>query len=100
MRRLITYSALAIGTIGLLLSLAPAKALAAGPNPPFNQCPAIGADLSCGVLVVIDKKGRITGYYDPKQGPYDGGDDTLVGIVNNSLNTVRRIELTGPDIFG
>ena len=56
--------------------------------------------MSCGVLIVIDKNGKITGYYDPSQGPYDGGDDTLVGVVNNSTKPVNSIKLSGPDIFG
>lgn len=84
----------------LLLCWMHGSASAARPQPPFNQCPAIGADASCGVLVIIDKKGRVTGYYDPNEGPYDGGDDTLVGILNDSLNPVRKLPLSGPDIFG
>jgi len=100
MRRPIWCYALAFAVVGCFLLLAPANALAAGPTPPFAECPAIGADLSCGVLVVIDDKGRVTGYYDPSQGPYDGGDDTLVGIINKSHAIVTSVPLSGPDIFG
>ena len=100
MRRSGLRFALAFALAGLLVCGLSSNAVAAGPKPPFRQCPAVGADLSCGVLVIIDRTGRITGYYDPSQGPYDGGDDTLVGITNNSLRAVARIPLSGPDIFG
>jgi len=89
-----------LAIVALLLCCAFGSSRAARPQPPFNQCPAIGADASCGVLVVIDKNGRVTGYYDPNEGPYDGSDDTLVGVLNGSLNTVRKLPLSGPDIFG
>jgi hypothetical protein len=75
-------------------------AAAAAPSPPFTQCPAIGADTSCALLIVINADGSTNAYSDPSQGPYDGVEDTLVGIVNNSAVTVTSLPLSGPDIFG
>jgi hypothetical protein len=60
------------------------------PAPPFTQCPAIGADTSCGVLLYIDTDGSLKALSDPSQGPYDGSDDTLIGIVNSSSKAVGQ----------
>jgi hypothetical protein len=46
--------------------------------------------------------GGFTFTIDPTQGPYDGSDDALIGIVNNSGATVTSLDLTSQtvDIFG
>jgi hypothetical protein len=70
-------------------------------NTPFNECPAIGADTSCGLLIVVSNNGdQILG--NPANGPYDGADDTLVGILNESSKPLYRIQLSAPSvpIFG
>lgn len=64
-------------------------------TPPFNQCPAVGADTSCGFLIVFNSGGGFGVYADPSQGPYDGADDTLVGVLNDTTNTVYSLTLTG-----
>jgi hypothetical protein len=88
--------ALALG----MLAAIPAASFGAAPTPPFNQCPAIGADTSCGILIVFNADGSITTYGDPTQGPYDGIDDTLLGVQNNSATTQTGVDLTSPlDIF-
>jgi Putative Ig domain/GDSL-like Lipase/Acylhydrolase family len=70
------------------------------PSPPFRECPAIGADQSCGILIYVTNSGAQV-LSDPSQEPYDGGDDTLVGIVNASSKPLRSIALSsGTDIFG
>jgi uncharacterized repeat protein (TIGR01451 family) len=70
------------------------------PTPPFTQCPPIGANTSCGILIVITDAG-VTAYQDPNMGPYDGDDDTLIGIVNNSSKTVQSLPLSSSTpIFG
>ena len=72
---------------------------------PFNECPAIGSDTSCAILYVYNANGTISAFGDATQGPYDGSDDTLVGVLNNS-NTVQTsltltgVGLTGIPIFG
>ena len=66
-------------------------------NAPFNECPAIGADTSCGLLIVVSNNGdQILG--NPANGPYDGADDTLVGILNESSKPLYRIQLSAPSI--
>jgi hypothetical protein len=63
------------------------------------QCPAFGADTTCGVVVTVTNKGATVS--STGQGPYDGIDDTLIGIVNNSSVPVKSLVLTSTlDIFG
>ena len=65
------------------------------PSPPFTQCPAIGNSPSCGTLIVINPDGTATVVSDPSVGPYDGADDTLIGVQNNSGSPLRTLRLTG-----
>ena len=72
----------------------------ASPGVPFTECPAIGLDTSCGVLVQVTD-GVTNIYNDPSQGPYDGSDDTLIGVVNNSSKAVSSLQLSSnTDLFG
>jgi hypothetical protein len=97
--RLKWISPLLLFAAALLVPSARSASLA--PEPPFTQCPAVGQDTSCGILIVIDTDGSLRVFYDPSQGPYDGIEDTLVGVVNNSSKTVLSIPLYGGgDIFG
>jgi len=70
------------------------------PTPPFNQCPTVGSNTSCSILIVITDTG-VTVLSDPNMGPYDGSDDTLVGVQNNSSTTRFSLPLTSStNIFG
>ena len=70
------------------------------PTAPFTECPAVGADSSCGLLVEITDSGA-TVYGDPTQGPYDGVEDTLIGVVNDSSRTYGAMALTSStNLFG
>ncbi len=70
------------------------------PSPPYRECPAIGDDQSCGILIYVTSSGAQV-LSDPSQGPYDGGDDTLVGILNASGKPLASISLSsGSDAFG
>ena len=74
---------------------------------PFNECPQIGFDASCGILIVISNNGEqvledpnnaVAGFTNPDpsaQLPYDTADDTLVGIVNESSKPVYAVQLSG-----
>jgi len=74
-------------------SAAPAAAAAAAPQAPFPECPAVGQDTSCGILIQItDSANNILG--DPSQGPFDGLDDTLIGFLNSSSSTISSIQLS------
>src|SRR5205823_10218673 len=86
-------------TGALFLPLIPAAVTAqaaTAPPSPFKECPAIGQDTSCQLLLVVNPDDTITVLGDPALGPYDGSDDTLIGIVNNSKAAVPAITVTGP----
>ena len=63
-------------------------------KPKFNECPAIGADTSCAILIVVTNSGNQI-LSNPTLGPYDGADDTLMGILNESTKPLFRIQLHG-----
>src|SRR5450631_3985378 len=50
------------------------------------QCPKVGQDTACGAVVTVNDTGNTV--IATGQGPYDGSDDTLIGVVNNSSNPV------------
>jgi len=73
---------------------------------PFNECPQIGYDASCGLVIVISNNGEQVlqdtnnqaSTVPPTAGqqtPYDSADDTLVGIVNQSSKPVYAVQLSG-----
>jgi hypothetical protein len=43
--------------------------------PLFSQCPAIGANTGCAVLITIAADGSISTAVDSTQGPYDGSEE-------------------------
>ena len=71
------------------------------PSRPFRQCPAIGQNTSCAVLITFQKDGTPRVDKDPSQGPFDGIEDTLVGVQNNSNRPVFSITLkSSTNVFG
>jgi hypothetical protein len=89
--------AMALASVAVFAGSAPAGATT---GPPFTQCPAVGQDTSCGLLVTINPGGTVSVTSDPSQGPFDGVEDTLVGVQNNAAGFVSNISLSGPSIFG
>jgi hypothetical protein len=73
-----------------------APAAAATSGPPYSQCPSIGASPSCQLLVVVNADRTVSVVGDPAIRPFDGSDDTLVGVVNHSAAPVSAITVTGP----
>jgi hypothetical protein len=69
---------------------------ASAAGPPFTQCPQVGQAPSCTILIVINADRSVSVLGDANVGPYDGGDDTLVGVQNNSSTYVQAITVTGP----
>src|SRR2546430_1489341 len=65
------------------------------PAPPFTECPAVGASPSCEILLVVNPGKSISVLGDSSVGPYDGGDDTLVGIINNSSASIPAVTVSG-----
>lgn len=77
-----------------------ALAASATPSSPFTECPAVGNDTSCGLLVDVTDSG-VSILQDPSQGPYDGIEDTLVGVLNQSSKTLGHLSLaSNTSIFG
>lgn len=76
-----------------------AAAIAAASPAHAGTCPVLGADTDCGYLITINADGSITAG-STAQGPYDSSDDTLVGVINNSPNTLYNLTLSGGNIFG
>jgi len=67
----------------------------------FTQCPPIGNDDGCQVLITVNPDGSGTVTEDSTQGPYEGAEDALVGLQNNANGTVSAIDLSSTlDIFG
>jgi hypothetical protein len=68
----------------------------------YTQCPSVGSNTGCAVLITINSSGTPTVAVDAAQGPYDGADDTLVGVLNNSSTTIGSLPLSSSttDIFG
>ena len=92
--RMIALTGLA--SIGLMAVFVPPTASAtAFPSPPFKQCPAVGYDTSCEFLIVINPSGPVSILYDGTQGPYEGIDDTLIGVQNNSSQVIASIPVSG-----
>jgi hypothetical protein len=94
-RRLLYAATLAVAAVTatpLLGGVASAATLA----PPYRQCPAVGASASCQILVVINADRSVSVLGDPAVTVYDGSDDTLVGVLNNSKTAVSAITVNGP----
>ena len=95
------YSAwlgLALLSVAMLVFASPASA---APTPPFNQCPGVGFDSSCAVLFTINADGSVTTSTDPSQPAFDGVEDSLVGVQNNTaVTTIPSLTLSGAGIFG
>ena len=93
----VTAVVLAVTVVQLGADSAAADTL---PAPPFQQCPAIGQDTSCGLLIVVNPDGTTTVLGDPSQQPFDGMEDTLVGVQNNSTQTVYTIPISSSSSAG
>ena len=66
-------------------------------------CPAYGAASGCNEVITLNADGSFTVAGMPANGTnYDGSDDALVGIINNTANPLSSLALdgNGVDIFG
>jgi hypothetical protein len=66
----------------------------------LTQCPVLGYDTGCAILFTVNANGSVTTSTDPTQGPYEGVEDSLIGIQNNSTGNVTSLTLFGAGIFG
>jgi hypothetical protein len=69
--------------------------------PMFTQCPAVDANTGCQFLITVNSSTQ-TVTQDPNQGPYEGADDALIGVQNNSSSPVSQLPLAVPNsgLFG
>jgi hypothetical protein len=99
-RRALSVIALATSALaaGGTVSAAPAAmaSTASLSAPPFAQCPAIGQSPSCEILIVVNSDNSVSVEGDPSVGTFDGSDDTLVGIVNDSSTAIKAVTVSGP----
>ena len=73
----------------------------AATTPTFNECPGIGHSPSCEFLIILNSDGTTTIVQDKSVGTFDGSDDTLVGVLNNSGAPVSTVGLSSSvGIFG
>ena len=86
----------AVTAVTLLGAGADTASAASTVTAPFTECPAIGAAPSCEILLDVAAGRSIQVLGDSSVGPYDGSDDTLVGVVNNSGSPVQAITVSGP----
>jgi hypothetical protein len=66
----------AVAATSVVLGGLASTAFAVTPVPPFTECPAIGADPSCELLIDITPAGTSVTADPASPGPYDGSDDT------------------------
>ncbi len=83
------------GALVASLALAGSSATGATAAPLYPQCPPVGNNQGCSELIVIPAKGLPTVQVDPAAPPagYDGSEDTLIGVQNNSGKTVNSLNL-------
>jgi hypothetical protein len=93
LRALIAGGAVAMAA---LLSAAPVASA-----QPFGQCPPVSADKSCQYLITVTDAGQSVAQ-DMAQGPYDGEDDSLIGVQNSSSKAIAALPLSAgsTELFG
>jgi hypothetical protein len=94
---------LTISALIVAASLVSAASASAAPTAPFTQCPPVGDNTSCRILIWVTANG-IQFFEDTNQpSTYDGDDDTLVGVLNERPGAALQfIDLSSPTlpIFG
>jgi hypothetical protein len=91
---------LSVAVLSVGMATQAAAAAGVAPATPWLQCPAIGADTSCAVLIVQNADGSVDTFVDASQPPFDQGisalpEDTLIGFQNNGSSSVSSLPLTG-----
>ena len=73
----------------------PSPRMSANRRPMFTQCPPVDENSGCQFLITVTNGGE-TVVQDPNQGPYEGSDDSLIGVQNNSSSTIYELPLSVP----
>ena len=58
-------------------------------------CPNVGESTGCNLTITLNANGSATIANGTSPGTYDGSDDTLIGVINNTGHTVNSIYLSG-----
>jgi hypothetical protein len=66
-----------------------------GATPQFTECPQVGVDVGCQFLIDVTPGGT-TVLQDSSQGPYEGSEDALIGIKNDSSSPLSSIPISTP----
>ena len=72
---------------------------AASPANAASPCPSVNGSTDCGYIITVAANGTVSGA-PTGQPPYDGVEDTMVGVINNSTGTLSSLVLSGSNIFG
>ncbi|MEM3638061.1 MAG: hypothetical protein QXE12_05210 [Conexivisphaerales archaeon] len=93
---------IALTLLGLLAILPAGISFTYATSPSFTQCPPVGFDTGCAILILINPDGTVSVLSDSTQGPFDGIEDTLVGVQDNcaSCGTITSLNINGSNIFG
>lgn len=97
-RKILAF-ATALASCVVLIGAAAISAVAAAATsttPPFHECPSVGASPSCQILLIIEPDTSIRILGDTNVGDFDGADDTLVGVANDSNQYISAITVSGP----
>ena len=96
----VTVTPFTESTTSHTLGAAAVQPATTSPQPPFAECPPVGNDTSCQVFVQVGD-GADNVYKDPAQGPFDGSEDALVGVLNSSSSTVTSLAVSSntPALF-
>lgn len=76
-----------------------AAVVAASPANATSPCPSINGSTNCGYIITVAPNGSVSGAATGAP-PYDGVEDTLVGVINNSTGVLNSLTLSGANIFG
>jgi hypothetical protein len=83
----------AAGLAATLLVVMPAGASAL-----FSQCPPVGVDTGCQFLITVSGSGASV-QQDTAQAPYEGSEDSLIGVQNNSGRSLASLPLSATGLF-
>ncbi len=94
MRRFYFLLALVVVALGAAMTASSAGAAL------FPECPPVDTNQGCQFLVTVTDSETIV-ESDPSQGPYEGSDDALIGVINHSSKPVSALPLSAEDeLFG
>ena len=92
--RILSRAAVLVAVVAAGTAVTMPAVSSAAPTPLFTQCPAVGPDSGCGMLITVNTDGTTTVATDPGQ-PALSSTAVLVGIQYNSNATLPYLSLTG-----